>query len=102
MFSTQAELAASAQAQFKQQQQKTQGLVDTVASNVPVGSEAAVTVMQSAVTAASEATRATVEASKKAADQALEIAEDNIEAAASATNRATKQAVEQVRTPAKR
>ncbi|MFL9965147.1 phasin family protein [Paraburkholderia sediminicola] len=102
MFSTQAELAASAEAQFKQQQQKAQALVDTVASNVPVGSEAAVTVMQSAVTAASEATSATVEASKKAADQALEIAEDNIEAAASATNRATKQAVEQVRTPAKR
>ncbi|MFM0629328.1 phasin family protein [Paraburkholderia xenovorans] len=101
MFSTQAELAASAEAQLKQQQ-KTQALVDTVASNAPAGSEAAVSAMQSAVTAGSEATDATIEAGKKAAAQALEIAEDNIEAAASATNRATRQAVEHVRTSTKR
>jgi phasin family protein len=102
VFNTQAELAASAEAQFKQQQQKTQALVDTVASNAPSGSEAAVSVMQSAVIAASEATGATIEAGKKAAEQALEIAEDNIDAATSATNKATRQAVEKVRTPTRR
>jgi phasin family protein len=102
LFSTQAELAASAEAQLKQQQQKTQALVDTVASNAPAGSEAAVSVMQSAVTAASEATGATIEAGKKAAEQAREIAEDNIQAATSATNKAPQQAVEKVRTPTRR
>jgi hypothetical protein len=40
---------------------------------------------------------ATVEASKKAAEQALEIAENNVHAAASALNRMAKQAVEQVK-----
>jgi len=65
MFSAQAELVAGAEAQFKQQQQKTQALVDTVANNAPAGSEAAVSAMQSAVTAASEATGATTEAGKR-------------------------------------
>lgn len=102
MFSTQAELAASAEAQLKQQQQKTQASVDTVASNAPAGSEAAVGAMQSAGTATSEATGATIEAGKKAAEQALEITEDNVGAATSATNKATLQAVEKVRTPTKR
>jgi len=102
LYSTQAELAASAEAQLKQQQQKTQALVDTVASNAPAGSGAAVSVMQSAVTAAGEATGATIEAGKKAAEQAREIAEGNTEAATSATNKAAQQAVEKVRTPAKR
>jgi phasin family protein len=97
MFSTQAELAASAEAQFKQQQRDTQALVDTVASNAPAGSEAAVNALQSAVTAASEATSATIEAGKKAAEKALEIAGNNISAATSASNRVTSQAVEQVK-----
>jgi phasin family protein len=65
MFNTQAEMAAGAEAQFKQQQQKTQTLVDTVANNAPAGSEAAVSAMQSAVTAGSEATSATTEAGKR-------------------------------------
>jgi hypothetical protein len=65
MFNTQAELAAGAEAQLNQQQQKTQAMVDTVANNAPAGSEAAVSAMQSAVTAASEATSATTEAGKR-------------------------------------
>ena len=65
MFNTQAEVAASAEAQFKQQQQNMQVFVDTVANHAPAGSEAAVSAMQSVVTATSEATRATIEASKK-------------------------------------
>ncbi|MGF6859157.1 TIGR01841 family phasin [Paraburkholderia sp. CI3] len=80
MFSAQAELATSAEAQFRRQQRNTQALVDTVASNAPAGSEPAMNALQSAVTAASEAT------------DAREIAEDNIEAATSATNKATQQA----------
>jgi phasin family protein len=102
MFCTQAELAASAEARFKQQQQKTQALVDTASSNAPAGSEAAVSAMQSAVTAASEATSAIIEAGKKAADQALEIAENNRDAAASASNRATRQVTDQARASTKR
>ena len=41
MFNTQAEVAASAEAQFKQQQQTMQAFVDTVANHAPAGSEAA-------------------------------------------------------------
>ncbi|MFM0632372.1 TIGR01841 family phasin [Paraburkholderia xenovorans] len=97
MFNTQFELAASADAQFRQRQHDAQAFVDAVASNAPAGSEVAVSALQSAVTAANEATGATIEASKKAAEQALEIAENNVHAAASASNRMAKQAVEQVK-----
>ncbi|MFM0514962.1 phasin family protein [Paraburkholderia sp. RL17-373-BIF-A] len=97
MFNTQVELAASAEAQFRQRQHDAQAFVDTVASDVPAGSEVAVSVLQSAVTAASEATGATIEASKKSAEQALEIAENNVRAAASASNRMAKKAVEHVK-----
>ncbi|KAA1014835.1 phasin family protein [Paraburkholderia panacisoli] len=97
MFNTQVELAASAEAQFNKRLRDTQAFVDIVASNAPAGSEAAVSALQSAVTAASEATGATIEASKKAAEQALEIAENNVHAAASSSNRMSKQAVEQVK-----
>jgi phasin family protein len=71
MFNTQADLAASAEARFRQRQLEVQAFVDTVANNAPAGSEAAVNALQSAVTVASEATSATIEASKRAAEQAL-------------------------------
>jgi len=102
MFNTQAELAATAVAQFKARLRDTQTFVDTVASNAPSGTEAAVNALQTAVTAASEATSATIEASKKAAEQAVEIAENNIDAAASASNRVTRQAGEQVKAATKK
>ncbi|CAB3795414.1 hypothetical protein LMG28614_04170 [Paraburkholderia ultramafica] len=102
MLNTQVELAASAEAQFRQRQHDTQAFVDTVANNAPAGSEAAVSALQSAVTAAGEATSATIEASKKAAEQAREIAESNVNAATSASNRATRQAVEQVQPATKK
>ncbi|CAN7175322.1 phasin family protein [Paraburkholderia hospita] len=102
VVTTQAELATSAEAQFKTRLRDTQAFVDTVASNAPAGSEAAVSALQSAVTAASEATSATIEASKKAAEQAREIAESSIDAAASASNRATRQAAEQVKAATKK
>ena len=87
LFSAQADLASSAEVQFRQRQRDAQAFVDTVASNAPVGSEAAVNALQSAVTTASEATGATIEAGKKAAKQAMEIAEKNVNAAASASKR---------------
>ncbi|AXF06111.1 TIGR01841 family phasin [Paraburkholderia hospita] len=102
VVSTQAELTTSAEAQFKTRLRDTQAFVDTVANNAPAGSEAAVSALQLAVTAASEATSATIEAGKKAAEQAREIAENNIDAAASASNRATRQAAEQVKAATKK
>ncbi|MFP3647690.1 phasin family protein [Paraburkholderia sp. SIMBA_054] len=102
VVSAQAELAMSTGAQFKTRLRDTQAFVDTVASNAPAGTEAAVNALQSAITAASEATSATIEASKKAAEQAVEIAENNVTAAASASSRVTKQAVEQARAATKR
>jgi phasin family protein len=102
MFNTQAELAATAEAQFRQRQHDAQAFVDTIATSAPVGSEAAVNALQSAVTAASEATNATIQASKKAAKQALEIAENNVAAAASAANGASRQDVEQEKAAAKK
>jgi phasin family protein len=102
VFNTQVELAASAEAQFKTRLRDTQAFVDTVASNAPAGSEAAVSALQSAVTAAGEAASATIEAGKQAAEEAREIAESNVNAAASASNRASRQAVEQVRPATKK
>jgi phasin family protein len=102
MVGAQVELTANVEAQFKQRQHDAQVFVDTVASNAPAGSEAAVNALQTAVAAASEAASATIEASKKAAEQVLEIAENNVNAATSASNRATKHAVEQVRPATKK
>jgi hypothetical protein len=65
MVGAHVELTANVEAQLKQQQHDAQVFVDTVASNAPAGSEAAVNALQTAVTAASEATSATIEASKK-------------------------------------
>jgi phasin family protein len=102
MFNTQVELAASAEAQFRQRQHDTQAFVDTVANNAPAGSEAAVSALQSAVTAASDATNATTWASKRADEQALGSAERNVDAAASASDRATRQAGEHVKAATKK
>jgi phasin family protein len=102
MFNTQAELAATAEAQFRQRQHDAQAFVDTIATSAPVGSEAAVNALQSAVTAASAATNATIQAGKKAAKQALEIAENNVTAAASAAKGASRQDVEQEKAAAKK
>ena len=49
MVGAQAELTANVEAQFKQRQHDAQVFVDTVASNAPAGSEAAVNALQTAV-----------------------------------------------------
>jgi phasin family protein len=86
--STQAEFARVAEAQFEDQNRKTQTLVENVAKNAPAGSETAVSMMKSAIAAANS----TYETINKASKQAVEIAESNFNAAASAATKAANQA----------
>jgi phasin family protein len=86
--STQAEFARVAEAQYEEQNRKVQTLVENVAKNAPAGSETAVAVMKSAITAANT----TYETIHKASKQAVEIAESNFNAAATAATKAATQA----------
>jgi len=85
---TQAELARVAEAQYEEQNRKVQALLDNVTKNAPAGSETAVAVMKSAITAANT----TYETIHKASKQAVEIAESNFNAAATAATKAASQA----------
>jgi phasin family protein len=89
--STQAEFARVAEAQFADQNLKVQSMVDNVAKNAPAGSETAVAVMKSAITAANT----TYETIHKASKQAVEMAESNFNAAATAATKAASQATAQ-------
>ncbi len=89
--STQAEFARVAEAQFEDQNRKVQSMVDNVAKNAPAGSETAVAVMKSAITAANT----TYETIHKASKQAVEMAESNFNAAATAATKAASQATAQ-------
>jgi phasin family protein len=86
--STQAEFARVAEAQYEEQNRKVQTLVDNVAKSAPAGSESAVALMKSAITAANT----TYETVHKASKQAVEIAESNFNAAATAATKAATQA----------
>jgi len=86
--STQTEFARVAEAQYEEQNRKVQTLVDNIAKNAPAGSETAVAVMKSAITAANT----TYETIHKASKQAVEIAESNFNAAATAATKAATQA----------
>lgn len=88
---TQAEFARVAEAQYEEQNRRVQALVDNVAKNAPAGSETAVAVMKSAITAANT----TYETVHKATKQAVEIAESNFNAAATAATKAAQQAASQ-------
>ena len=88
---TQAEFARVAEAQYEEQNKKVQALVDNVAKNAPAGSETAVAVIKSAITAANT----TYETVHKATKQAVEIAESNFNAAATAAQKAAQQAASQ-------
>jgi phasin family protein len=85
---TQAEFARVAEAQYEEQNRKVQSLVDNVAKNAPAGSETAVAVIKSAITAANT----TYETVHKATKQAVEIAESNFNAATAAASKAAAQA----------
>ena len=88
--STNAEVTKAVEAQLGDAQKQFMGLVDSASKNAPAGSEYAVTLMRSAVTAASNA----FESVQKAAKQATEVAEANLQAmtvtAVKATQGATK------------
>ena len=75
---TQAEFTKVAEAQSQEAQQKFMAVVDNVAKNAPAGSETAVAVMKSAVSAATNA----METVQKAVKQASEVAEANFHAMA--------------------
>jgi phasin family protein len=96
--STQAEFARVAEEQYEEQNRKVQTLVENVAKNAPAGSETAVAVMKSAITAANT----TYETIHKASKQAVEIAESNFNAAATAATKAASQATAQASRAAKK
>ncbi len=80
---TNAEVAKVAEAQFADAQAKFNAVVDTAAKNAPAGTENAVALVKSAVSAANNA----IENIQKAAKQATEVAEANFQAV---TNSAVK------------
>ena len=89
---TSAEVTKAAESQFAELQQRFMSAVDTAAKNAPAGSENAVTLVKSAITAANNA----YESVHKAAKQAADIAEANFNAvtttAVKASQAATKSA----------
>ena len=92
---TNAEVTKTAEAQFADMQKKFMATVDTAVKNAPAGTESAVSLVKSAVTAANNA----MESVQKAAKQAADIAEANFNAvtntavkAAQGTTKATRRA----------
>jgi len=88
---TQAEFAKVAEAQYEARNRRAQTLVDNLAKSGPMGSEAAVAVIQSAITAANTA----YETIHKATQQAVDIAGSNFDAAATAASQAAREGIEQ-------
>jgi phasin family protein len=95
---TQAEFTRVAESQYEEQNRKVQALIDNVAKNAPAGSETAVAVLKTAITAANT----TYETVQKATKQAVEIAESNFNAAATAASKAAQQAAAQASRAAKK
>ena len=83
-----AEFTKTMEAQAAEAQQKVAALVDSAAKNAPAGSESAVAMMKSTVTAAHNA----LESVQKAVKQATDVAEANLNAMAATATTATKQA----------
>ncbi|MDP2418629.1 MAG: phasin family protein [Hydrogenophaga sp.] len=88
---TTAEFGKAAEAQANEAQQKFMSVVDNASKNAPAGSETAVAVMKSAVSAANNA----MESVQKAVKQATEMAEANF-------NTVTSSAVTAAKTTAKK
>jgi phasin family protein len=85
---TSAEFGKAAEAQAADAQKKFMSVVDNAAKNAPAGSESAVAVMKSAVSAANNA----MESVQKAVKQATEMAETNFNTVTSQAVTATKAA----------
>ncbi len=83
-----AEFTKTVEGQAVEAQHKFSAFVDSAAKNAPAGSESAVAVMKSAVTAAHTA----LESVQKAVKQATDVAEANFQAVAATATNATKQA----------
>lgn len=83
-----ADLSKTFEGQAAEAQKKFVGLVDSASQNAPAGSEAAVAVMKSAVTAASNA----FESVQKAVKQASDMAESNFNTVSASAVNATKTA----------
>lgn len=84
--STSAEFTKAAEGQAADAQAKFAGLVDSAAKNAPAGSEAAVAILKSSVSAAASA----LESVQKAVKQATEVAEANFQAVATSASTAVK------------
>ncbi len=91
---TNAEVAKTAETQFGELQSKFMAAVDNAVKNAPAGTENAVTLVKSAITAANNA----YESVHKAAKQAADMAEANFNAVTSTAVKATQAATK----PAKR
>ena len=85
---TGAEFSKAAEAQATDAQKKFMSVVDNAAKNAPAGSESAVAVMKSAVSAANNA----MESVQKAVKQATEMAETNFNTVTAQATSATKAA----------
>ena len=90
---TQSEFSKAAELQIAENSRKLQALVDNVSKNAPAGSESAVALVKSALSAANNA----YDSVQKATKQAVELAESNFHAAANAASKATAQASAQAR-----
>lgn len=86
LSATHAEFVKFAETQFAEYNQNVQNLVDSVSKNAPAGSEGAVALLKSTITAAFTA----YDTANKATRQAVEIAESNFEAATAAASKASK------------
>ncbi|MEJ2897389.1 TIGR01841 family phasin [Bordetella avium] len=86
----QADLAKLAEAQIAEGQQHVQEAVEQFSKNAPNGSESAVALLKSSLATANNA----YESLTKAAKQAAEVAESNLNAAASATFKAASDAAD--------
>ena len=84
--SSTAEFTKTVEGQAAEVQKKISGLVDAAAKNAPAGSETAVAIFKSAVSAANNA----LESVQKAVKQATDVAEANFNNAASTAMNATK------------
>ena len=84
--SSTAEFTKTVEGQAADMQKKVTGLVDAAAKNAPAGSETAVAMFKSAVSAANNA----LESVQKAVKQATDVAETNFQNAASTAMDATK------------
>lgn len=87
------ETAKLVEAQVAESNEKLAELVETASKNAPAGSESAVALMKSALTAANTA----YEGVSKATKQAVEMAEANMDAAAKATTKAANSATAKAR-----